>query len=75
MDSLVGELRERGIGAGAKTDGQVLVITDLLGFDATFHPKFVRRYVEGHAMMLGAVNSFVRDVRAGKFPSPEEILA
>jgi 3-methyl-2-oxobutanoate hydroxymethyltransferase len=64
-----------GIGAGAKTDGQVLVMTDMLGLDAAFHPKFVRRYLEGHEAMLGAVNSFSRDVRAGKFPTGEEVLA
>ncbi len=80
-EALAGEMTDSlsiatiGIGAGAKTDGQVLVITDLLGFDATFHPKFVRRYAEGHTTMLAAVNSFARDVRAGKFPEAEEILA
>jgi len=64
-----------GIGAGAKTDGQVLVLPDLLGLDATFRPKFVRRYLEGHESVSGAINAFVRDVRAGKFPAAEEVLA
>ncbi len=64
-----------GIGAGVKTDGQVLVLTDLLGLDAAFHPKFVRRYLAGHEAMLGAVNAFAGDVRAGKFPGGEEVLA
>jgi 3-methyl-2-oxobutanoate hydroxymethyltransferase len=64
-----------GIGAGANTDGQVLVLPDLLGLDATFRPKFVRRYLEGHESVSGAINAFVRDVRGGKFPSAEEILA
>lgn len=64
-----------GIGAGADTDGQVLVLPDLLGFDAAFRPKFVRRYLEGHESIAGAINAFVRDVRGGKFPSAEEVLA
>ena len=64
-----------GIGAGGATDGQVLVLTDLLGLDAEFRPRFARRYQEGHAMALAAVNAFVRDVRAARFPAPEEVLA
>ena len=64
-----------GIGAGPATDGQVLVLADLLGLDAAFRPRFARRYVEGHAMVLGAVNAFVRDVRAERFPAREEVLA
>jgi len=64
-----------GIGAGAKTDGQVLVLADLLGLDAEFHPRFVRRYLEGHEAVLNAVNAFARDVRATRFPAREEITA
>jgi 3-methyl-2-oxobutanoate hydroxymethyltransferase len=64
-----------GIGAGGATDGQVLVLTDLLGLDAEFRPRFARRYQEGHADALAAVNAFVRDVRAARFPAPEEVLA
>ncbi|MDP2036216.1 MAG: 3-methyl-2-oxobutanoate hydroxymethyltransferase, partial [Ignavibacteria bacterium] len=37
-----------GIGAGAKTDGQVLVLQDLLGMDKDFKPKFVRKYFNGY---------------------------
>ena len=64
-----------GIGAGAGTDGQVLVLADLLGLDAQFRPRFARRYLEGHEAVLGAVNAFVRDVRAARFPAREEVLA
>lgn len=64
-----------GIGAGGATDGQVLVLTDLLGLDAEFRPRFARRYREGHAEALAAVNAFVHDVRAARFPAPEEVLA
>jgi 3-methyl-2-oxobutanoate hydroxymethyltransferase len=64
-----------GIGAGAATDGQVLVLADLLGLDAEFRPRFARRYREGHAEALAAVNAFVHDVRAARFPTAAEVLA
>ncbi len=64
-----------GIGAGAATDGQVLVLADLLGLDAAFRPRFARRYREGHADALAAVNAFVHDVRASGFPAAAEVLA
>jgi 3-methyl-2-oxobutanoate hydroxymethyltransferase len=64
-----------GIGAGVGTSGQVLVLADLLGLDSGFQPRFVRRYVEGHALVRDALNEFARDVRAARFPSREEIPA
>lgn len=64
-----------GIGAGAATSGQVLVMTDLLGLDASFQPRFSRRYVNGAEIVRDAVNQFSRDVRAAKFPAREEVLA
>ena len=64
-----------GIGAGPATDGQVLVLSDLLGFDDQFRPQFVRRYLEGAGLVAGAIDAFVRDVRAARFPAGKEILA
>jgi 3-methyl-2-oxobutanoate hydroxymethyltransferase len=64
-----------GIGAGAGTTGQVLVLTDLLGLDADFRPRFARRYLDGRAAVLGALNAFARDVRAARFPARAEVLA
>jgi 3-methyl-2-oxobutanoate hydroxymethyltransferase len=64
-----------GIGAGPDTAGQVLVLTDLLGFDANFFPRFARRYLDGHAAVLGALNAYAQDVRAARFPAREEVLA
>ncbi len=64
-----------GIGAGPHTSGQVLVLTDLLGFDEHFHPKFARRYFDGHGIVLGAVNEFARDVREARFPAGAEVPA
>jgi 3-methyl-2-oxobutanoate hydroxymethyltransferase len=64
-----------GIGAGGGTSGQVLVLSDLLGFDAAFQPRFVRRYADGHSLVRDALNHFARDVRAARFPAREEVLA
>jgi 3-methyl-2-oxobutanoate hydroxymethyltransferase len=64
-----------GIGAGTGTDGQVLVLTDLLGLDPDFRPKFSRRYADGAGMVLGAVRHYARDVRGGRFPTRKEAVA
>lgn len=64
-----------GIGAGGGTSGQVLVLSDLLGLDGQFQPRFVRRYAEGHALVCNAINAFARDVRTARFPASEEVLA
>ncbi len=60
-----------GIGAGAKTDGQVLVWSDLLGFFEGFKPKFVKRYMEGSTLVREAVARYVSEVKSGVFPSSE----
>jgi 3-methyl-2-oxobutanoate hydroxymethyltransferase len=64
-----------GIGAGPDTSGQVLVLTDLLGLDGAFRPRFARQYLDGKAAALGAVNQFARDVRAARFPARTEVMA
>jgi 3-methyl-2-oxobutanoate hydroxymethyltransferase len=64
-----------GIGAGPGTSGQVLVLTDLLGLDPTFQPRFARRYLTGHELVREAVGQFAADVRAGAFPAHKEVLA
>ena len=60
-----------GIGAGA-ADGQVLVVNDMLGLTADFHPKFVRRYADLRTTMTDAINQYVADVKAAAFPSADE---
>lgn len=64
-----------GIGAGAETAGQVLVVTDLLGLDPDFRPKFARRYLEGGELVQAALRHYAEDVRAAKFPAATEVLA
>jgi len=61
-----------GIGAGASCDGQVLVLHDLLGFNADFHPRFVRRFADGAALVRTGVARYAAAVRAGKFPNTKE---
>lgn len=60
-----------GIGAGAGTDGQVLVLPDMLGLNPGFQPKFLRRFAElGDAARTG-VQDFVAAVRSGEYPAAE----
>ena len=61
-----------GIGAGPDCDGQVLVITDLLGLDPGFKPRFVRRYLDAATQVSSALDAYARDVKGGRFPGPQE---
>jgi len=61
-----------GIGAGKYTDGQVLVLHDLLGFYNDINPKFVRKYLDGSSLIKNALNKFHQDVESGDFPSSDE---
>jgi len=61
-----------GIGAGSECDGQVLVITDLLGLDEHFKPRFVRRYADQAQGVSAALQAYAADVRAAAFPSTDE---
>lgn len=61
-----------GIGAGGGTDGQVLVMHDMLGINQGFSPRFLRRYADLASIMHDAVGHYVDDVKSGNFPSEEE---
>lgn len=61
-----------GIGAGACTDGQVLVLQDLWGVGDGHVPRFVRRYVDGARVLGEALDRFDADVKAAAFPTPAE---
>ncbi len=61
-----------GIGAGPETDGQVLVLQDMLGMNSEFKPRFLRHYGSGHSFVLDAVNRFHEETLHGCFPSANE---
>lgn len=61
-----------GIGAGPYTDGQVLVMHDMLGINKDFSPKFLRRYADLHSQIKEAVESYIKDVKSNDFPNEKE---
>ena len=64
-----------GIGAGAQTSGQVLVLHDMLGLFDRFTPRFVKRYAELGEAARAALEAFRADVQSGAFPGPEHSYA
>jgi 3-methyl-2-oxobutanoate hydroxymethyltransferase len=60
-----------GIGAGPSTDGQVLVLHDLLAVHTGHVPKFVRQFADVRAEMLRGVEAYADAVRQREFPGPE----
>ena len=69
MDRL--EVPVIGIGAGAATDGQVLVFHDLLGIYDGHAPRFAKRFGELKAQMVAGVAQYADEVRSGAFPAAE----
>lgn len=61
-----------GIGAGGGTDGQVLVLHDMLGINYEFKPRFLRQYLNLYDQILGATKQYVADVKAKDFPNEKE---
>jgi len=61
-----------GIGAGADTDGQVLVFHDVLGLESPVSPRFVRRYADLSQVIRKALSQYRNDVLKGKFPTAKE---
>jgi 3-methyl-2-oxobutanoate hydroxymethyltransferase len=61
-----------GIGAGRHVDGQVLVLHDMLGINQEFSPRFLRRYHNLYAEILGAVLHYINDVKTLQFPNENE---
>lgn len=61
-----------GIGAGGGTDGQVLVMHDMLGINQGFSPRFLRRYADLAGVMTDAVSRYIEDVKSGDFPNEKE---
>jgi 3-methyl-2-oxobutanoate hydroxymethyltransferase len=60
-----------GIGAGKDTDGQILVMHDMLGVSANYMPKFSKNYLALNASLQDAVSNYIDEVKQGTFPGPE----
>jgi 3-methyl-2-oxobutanoate hydroxymethyltransferase len=63
-----------GIGAGVDCDGQVLVMHDMLGLGRHV-PRFVANFMQGSQSIGAAFESYVSDVRSGRFPAKEHEYA
>ena len=71
--SIAAELRVPviGIGAGPHTDGQILVLYDILDITSGPKPRFVRDFMSGGGTNLQAMKNYVRAVKSGEYPAPE----
>ena len=65
------EIPTIGIGAGAGTDGQILLSYDLLGVFTDFKPKFTKRYANLTEVAVNGLSSYVEEVKSGTFPDDE----
>jgi len=59
------------IGAGPLCDGQLLIVSDLIGQFQAFTPKFVKKYCDVATVVTEAMKAYVADVRTGRFPAEE----
>lgn len=62
-----------GIGAGPHTDGQLLIVADLLGLFEAFTPKFVKKYANLAEDIKRAFGAYRDEVRQGAFPGPQHV--
>ncbi len=60
-----------GIGAGEQVDGQLLIVSDLIGQFQAFTPKFVKKYANVAEVVTNAMGEYVKDVKQGEFPAEE----
>jgi 3-methyl-2-oxobutanoate hydroxymethyltransferase len=60
-----------GIGAGAHTDGQILVLYDVLDITTGRKPRFVRNFMEDAGTNLQALKNYVAAVKKGEYPAAE----
>jgi len=59
------------IGAGIDADGQLMIVSDILGMFQAFTPKFVKKYANLGEETLKALKAYANDVRTGRFPEPQ----
>jgi 3-methyl-2-oxobutanoate hydroxymethyltransferase len=60
-----------GIGAGEQVDGQLLIVSDVLGTFQAFTPRFVKKYADLAGVATAALTEYVNDVRGGRFPEEQ----
>ncbi len=60
-----------GIGAGEEVDGQLLIVSDVLGTFQAFTPKFVKKYADLAGVSTAALTEYVKDVRTSAFPEDQ----
>lgn len=60
-----------GIGAGPDTDGQILVLYDVLDITPGRKPKFVQNFMTGHDSPLAGLKAYVEAVKSRAYPRPE----
>lgn len=65
------EIPTIGIGAGAGTDGQILLSYDLLGVFTDFKPKFTKRYANLTEVAVDGLQKYVDEVKSGSFPDDD----
>ncbi len=61
-----------GIGAGKGCDGQVQVVSDILGLFTDFVPKHTKQYARLADTIRAAITEYDREVKAGSFPAEEQ---
>jgi 3-methyl-2-oxobutanoate hydroxymethyltransferase len=59
------------IGAGGDCDGQLLIVSDLIGQFTAFTPKFVKKYANVAEVVTGAMRNYVHEVKSGQFPTDD----
>lgn len=59
------------IGAGMHCDGQLLIVSDMIGQFTAFTPKFVKKYADVAEVVLHAMQDYIKDVREGRFPTDD----
>lgn len=64
-----------GIGAGRHTDGQILVVSDMLGITRGFEPRFLKRYADLSSQASRALSEYAGEVRNGSFPEARHSYA
>jgi 3-methyl-2-oxobutanoate hydroxymethyltransferase len=65
------EIPALSIGAGPYCDGQLLIVSDMIGQFQAFTPKFVKKYCNVAEVVTNAMKAYIADIRGGQFPTAE----